>query len=292
MKFRGRVVRGIDVGAKFGIATANLEITDPNLDLEEGVYFVLANFQDRSLQRPVFGLLHYGQRKTFGGDFSAEVHILDFYQELYGEELEIEVLHRERDVQKFQNADALFTQVEKDILRARKFFLRREIFSQWAELSDVDHEKLDQEAAEKIMENPFFQKAQRVFAFAPLRYELHFVQKICSGFPEKDYFWPKVEHEKIHFFRDRFENLRVGTSNIREPKVVFEGIPRAQDVILVPSVALDERNIRLGRGGGFYDRLLSETQAHSISVVPDFAFVSELPRESHDQMVDEVFVIQ
>ena len=114
LSFSAPVTHGHKIAQKFGIATANLDLDGLDLepDLEFGVYFVLAN--------KIPALLHFGPRKTFGSDVSAEVHILDFEDDLYGKNLEIEVLKKLRDIQKFQNADALYTQIEKDILQARK----------------------------------------------------------------------------------------------------------------------------------------------------------------------------
>lgn len=286
MRFTGKVVHGVNVGEKFGIATANLEFSQKP-DLEEGVYLVKASFEGQEKN----ALLHYGHKKTFGGEFSAEVHILDFNRDIYDETIEIEVLQKEREVEKFENADALFTQIETDIARARKFFLRREVAQNWKNLSDAQRLEMDEKAVEQILDNKFFLEADRVFAFAPLRDEIHFVQKICSILPEKDYFWPKVEYDKIHFFLDKFENLKLGAFNIREPKLTFEAVPRARDVVFVPALAADMDGNRLGRGKGYYDRFLAENKAHTITVLPAFAVVEKIPTQHHDQMVDEVFAI-
>ena len=88
MKFRGTVIEGYQVGNPFGIATANLEV-EKDLDLKEGVYFVevTVGFDPTNKTSSEIdkygGLLHIGQRKTFGSEFSIEVHILNFDQDLY-----------------------------------------------------------------------------------------------------------------------------------------------------------------------------------------------------------------
>ncbi len=55
-------------------------------------------------------------------------------------------------------------------------------------------------------------------------------------------------------------------------------------VVLVPALAVDRRGVRLGRGGGFYDRSLSlcRPDARLIAVVRDDEIVEELPSEAHD----------
>lgn len=58
------------------------------------------------------------------------------------------------------------------------------------------------------------------------------------------------------------------------------------ELIIVPAVALDAKRNRLGRGKGFYDRLLNETTCPTIGVVCDFQLVEEVPVEPHDHPLD------
>ncbi|MBR5725885.1 MAG: 5-formyltetrahydrofolate cyclo-ligase [Muribaculaceae bacterium] len=58
------------------------------------------------------------------------------------------------------------------------------------------------------------------------------------------------------------------------------------ELIIVPAVALDGKRNRLGRGKGFYDRLLSATHCPTIGVACDFQLVDEVPVEPHDHPLD------
>ena len=60
------------------------------------------------------------------------------------------------------------------------------------------------------------------------------------------------------------------------------------DLVLVPAVAVDRRGNRLGRGKGFYDRLLSSTKATKIGVAYEFQLVDSIPTEPHDVKMDLV----
>jgi 5-formyltetrahydrofolate cyclo-ligase len=59
------------------------------------------------------------------------------------------------------------------------------------------------------------------------------------------------------------------------------------DVIVVPAVAVARNGIRLGRGGGYYDRALQHARPDAVVValVFDDEFVDELPTEPHDRPV-------
>lgn len=59
---------------------------------------------------------------------------------------------------------------------------------------------------------------------------------------------------------------------------------RNAGVVLVPALAVDRSGVRLGRGGGFYDRTLAlcERGTRLVAVVRDCEVVEQLPREAHD----------
>ena len=61
------------------------------------------------------------------------------------------------------------------------------------------------------------------------------------------------------------------------------------DLIIVPGVAFDRKGNRMGRGRGFYDRLLKSTpNAVKVGVAYDFQMLDEIPVEPHDVKMDRV----
>ncbi|MDV6374316.1 5-formyltetrahydrofolate cyclo-ligase [Deinococcus arenicola] len=62
------------------------------------------------------------------------------------------------------------------------------------------------------------------------------------------------------------------------PETALSGV----DAILLPALAFDERGIRLGYGGGFYDRLLPKFGGVTVGVIQGALIVPELPAEAHD----------
>jgi len=287
MKLKAKVVKGVQIGAKFGIATANLELTELP-DIEEGVYLVEVQYGHKSYD----GLLHFGPRKTFGGDLSAEVHIFDFAKDIYDENLELTLGKKLREVKAFKNADGLFTQIEKNIVVARKYFLRQDIRARWKNLSLHDQAHLAEEAVRHIAATAEFLEAERVFIYAPmLGQEITFVAPLMKAFPAKQYFFPKVESQGLKFYSvEAYEDLVPGRFNILEPVGEAEVLPESIDLMFVPAVAADEKGNRLGQGGGFYDKYFAALNADPkrIVVLPKFAVVETVPTEKHDESVDRV----
>jgi len=70
----------------------------------------------------------------------------------------------------------------------------------------------------------------------------------------------------------------------------FESLPDEQGTILVPGRAFDAAGVRLGRGGGYYDRALSTLgpALARVGVSYDCQIFEELPREQHDETVEMV----
>ncbi len=82
-----------------------------------------------------------------------------------------------------------------------------------------------------------------------------------------------------------------GAFGIREPAPGCEPAPLAGlDVIVVPALAYDRDGYRLGRGKGYYDRVLADPafRGRAIGVIPDGHLVDLLPREPWDRPVHAV----
>ncbi len=112
---KGRVTGGYQRGAELGFPTANL---DPEKELlpPEGVYAVLAERKGSRYQ----GVLNIGRNPTFDNEKqTVELHILDFSEDLYGEELEIFFIDRIREEIRFDSPESLANQIRQDISQAR-----------------------------------------------------------------------------------------------------------------------------------------------------------------------------
>jgi riboflavin kinase / FMN adenylyltransferase len=116
---RGPVVRGDGRGSSLGFPTANIHVPeDEKLLPLEGVYVVTATLRQGTFP----GVLHLGPRPMFAGSPpSIELHILDFKQDIYGEEVRIDFVARLRDIHRFASIDALIEAIREDCERARGF---------------------------------------------------------------------------------------------------------------------------------------------------------------------------
>jgi len=85
------------------------------------------------------------------------------------------------------------------------------------------------------------------------------------------------------------DSLRPGPRGLTEPAEPPRGVPAVSraDLVIVPALAVDRRGVRLGRGGGSYDRALARVgpQVPTIALLFDGELLDEVPAASHDQRV-------
>ena len=80
--------------------------------------------------------------------------------------------------------------------------------------------------------------------------------------------------------------LSFGKFSIPEPKSNEEA--PSPDIIIVPGVAFSQDCMRIGYGGGFYDKFLSKNPVHSLGVCYKFQLLDRIPTTSHDERLDEI----
>lgn len=112
-----RVIRGDGLGRQLGIPTANLEVNGLVLP-PNGVYAAHVFWKGRG-HRAVLNIGYRPTLKSADPQLRVEVHLLDFGESLYGEELEITFADKLRDEKKFGSLEELKEQIARDVQEAR-----------------------------------------------------------------------------------------------------------------------------------------------------------------------------
>lgn len=115
----GEVIHGAGRGQSIGIPTANIAFWPKQILPANGVYVCLAHWKGHSQ----IAAANIGLRPTFNSEkaISIEAHLLDFQDNIYGIEVQLEFIQRLRGEQKFSSAESLIKQVRQDILATRAF---------------------------------------------------------------------------------------------------------------------------------------------------------------------------
>jgi len=115
-----KVISGEQIGKSIGVPTANLELDPDKFLPKRGVYATIAHLREKDYP----AVTNVGVRPTFSEQeiVSVETLILDFNDDIYGEELRVEFIQCLRPEQKFDSVQALTQQIEKDKLITRRIF--------------------------------------------------------------------------------------------------------------------------------------------------------------------------
>lgn len=116
----GRVIKGEGRGKKIGFPTANLGYSKELIIPAKGVYITKVKIKDMVYN----SITNIGVNPTFntGYEIHVESHLLDFTQDIYGDEIRVSFIKKLRDEKKFPSVNDLVTQIAVDAGQAREYF--------------------------------------------------------------------------------------------------------------------------------------------------------------------------
>ena len=177
-------------------------------------------------------------------------------------------------------------------IQAAKAALRKQIHAALQGISPAAREAASAQARTLLKEQSLWKNAAAVLFFAPVSNEVDvwplLEEAIHTG---KTAALPRFDSADQSYVACRIQNFQneivAGEFGIREPAARCAEIPLGKfDLVLVPGVAFDLRGCRLGRGRGFYDRLLAEVRGIKCGVALDEQIVNEVPAGTLDVQVD------
>lgn len=147
-------------------------------------------------------------------------------------------------------------------------------------------EKDKMEAADKVFEllekTAAFLMADKILMYHSLPDELSTHAFLKKWNSVKHFYLPRVNGVDLEILPYDQTRLELGAFHIEEPTGEDTVNVSEIELIIVPGVAFDRKGNRLGRGKGFYDRLLRNSRAAKIGVGYNFQLVEEIPVEEHD----------
>lgn len=168
--------------------------------------------------------------------------------------------------------------------------LRREIARQKKLYTEAQLGAWSEEIFRQVETREVFRRAQCVACYHALPGEVQTEGFIGRWYRTKRILLPRVVGDDLLLYPyEGPESVRRGAYGIWEPIAVGDSIPlEAVDLVIVPGVAFDRSGNRLGRGRGFYDRLLSASHLVKIGVCFAFQLRDRIPTEAFDEKMDEV----
>ena len=153
-----------------------------------------------------------------------------------------------------------------------------------------DQERLD--AASRVFDalerTAAFLLADRIMIYHSLPDELSTLRFLRKWAGRKQFFLPRVHGVNLELLPYIPDETAPGAYGIEEPLGDEVADPATMEMIVVPSMALDRRGNRVGRGKGFYDRLLPLTRATTVGVGYDFQLIDDFEPDPMDSPLDFV----
>ena len=168
-----------------------------------------------------------------------------------------------------------------------KVELRQSILGKLKDFSPKFRAEASARISEIILNNSVWAHAKAVMLYSPIGHEADITSVILNGLADGKMVALPVFVEAIGEYApakiERLEACGSGKYGILEPGPEAELIPlNALDLVLVPGVGFDLMGHRLGRGKGYYDRLLSQVHGIKCGVAYEEQLVSQIPVEPHD----------
>lgn len=155
-------------------------------------------------------------------------------------------------------------------------------------LDEAEKVSAAQSVFDRLEANAAFQLAEKILLYHSLPDELDTRSFLRKWKDRKRFFLPRVNGVNLELLPYDESRLEIGSFHIEEPKGDELHPVEEMELIIVPGVAFDKKGRRLGRGKGFYDRLLADSKASKIGIAYEFQLMDELPAEEHDIPMDFV----
>lgn len=176
---------------------------------------------------------------------------------------------------------------EKNIIRTRVKAMKSSI-------TDREKQLQSENIFGQIENMAVFKKARVFLCYWSLSDEINTHGFINKWWKHKIILLPVIDNNEIKLKLFSGENnlkksLKLGLSEpVGEDYTTFDNI----DLAIIPGIAFDKKNNRMGRGKGYYDRFLPKINAFKLGVCFNFQIFEEIPFHEKDVKMDQVIYKQ
>ena len=150
----------------------------------------------------------------------------------------------------------------------------------------IDIKSVSEVLVEKLKQTIEYKSAENIILFFPLENEIDLRELLKDK--TKNFYLPKIDGKNLLCCPYNLDcELEESCYKTQEP-TTQPCNKNILDLVIIPALACDKNNYRLGYGGGFYDRFLQDLRAKKIVCIPKQFLIDNVCAESHDIKVDMV----
>ena len=171
-----------------------------------------------------------------------------------------------------------------------KALLRQEVKRLKALLTEEELQRKSALVWAQVEKNLQFMQAKSVLLYWSMPGEVYTHDFIRSIYKKKSIILPVIDGDmlRLALFEGEQSLRKNDVMNIYEPQGIDYHSPEKIELAIIPGIAFDRKNNRLGRGKGYYDRLLPQLKSYNIGVCFNFQLFDAIPAEEHDIPMDAV----
>ncbi len=176
-------------------------------------------------------------------------------------------------------------------MKQQKKELRKRIAERKRQYSMEQRKALSEALLQKLEQHPRFMDAHTVLLYHSLPDEVHTHDFVEKWHTQKRILLPVVIGDTLELRLYTGKHCLVESESFHIEEPTGEAFTRYDEIELaiIPGVSFDAKGNRLGRGKGYYDRLLPLLSSHNIGICFGFQVSEEVPAEPFDRPMDEVW---
>ena len=155
--------------------------------------------------------------------------------------------------------------------------------------SDYTLKELSHKVLASLEQLPAFEEASVLLLYYSLSDEVYTHDFLEKWKEKKTILLPVVVGDKLELrYYTGTHDLQIGAYGINEPTGRLFKDYNSIDLAIIPGVAFDKEGHRLGRGKGYYDRLLPQIHALKVGICFPFQLLPTIPSEPFDVKMDMI----
>ncbi len=155
--------------------------------------------------------------------------------------------------------------------------------------SKLNIKSLSQKLVKKLSETNEYKNAKNIMIYYPLPNEINLLALLKDN--TKKFFLPKIDGQNLLCCPYK-EGDKTCLSRFKTCEPISEPCSKNLiDLVIIPALAVDKNNYRLGYGGGFYDRFLNDFTGLKIVCLPQELVFDTIYPESHDIKADIILTV-
>ena len=169
--------------------------------------------------------------------------------------------------------------------------LRKAIREQKRAMTETQIISKSEKLGELFIASELYKQAKTIYGYLPYNQEVRTTAMLQQALEDgKKVAVPKCYGDEMRFiYLEDLSQVEKGYCGIPEP---IEDGPVADDpnaLVLMPGLAFTKEGLRMGYGGGFYDKFLASEPGHpTLALCYDFQMVEHIPTNAYDVPVDVV----